>query len=263
MTSGDSGSSAVVNDAKRSGATPDASAAGFLDHAPNPLRYDGQPNDPDEVVGVLSSLIPQGSRVLDIGCGTGSVSIQLIGNRGLSLIGVEPDEERAQRARERGVTVRAARLSPELIAELGSFDVVLFADVLEHLPDPHSLLSLATSALRPGGRVVASVPNVAHWSVRTELLRGRFVYRDSGIMDATHLRWFTRAVIRQLFESAHLRVEDVRPTAGFELQCYSEVLPWRRMKMENRNRIIRRAIRHWPTLFACQWAVSGIFTGPA
>jgi len=175
MTSGDSASSTVVNDTKRTEATPDASAAGFLDHAPNPLRYDGQPNDPDEVVGVLSSLIPQGSRVLDVGCGTGSVSIQLIANRGLSLIGVEPDEERAQRARDRGVTVRAARLTPELIAELGSFDVVLFADVLEHLPDPHSLLTLATSALRPGGRVVASVPNVAHWSVRTDLLRGRFV----------------------------------------------------------------------------------------
>jgi hypothetical protein len=121
MTSGDSASSTVVNDTKRTEATPDASAAGFLDHAPNPLRYDGQPNDPDEVVGVLSSLMPQGARVLDVGCGTGSVSIQLIANRGLSLIGVEPDEERAQRARDRGVTVRAARLTPELIAELGSF----------------------------------------------------------------------------------------------------------------------------------------------
>jgi len=261
MTNRGGDSPAVVTGPKRTDDTPDTSALGFLDKAPNPLRYDGQPNDPDEVVGVLSSTIPAGSRVLDVGCGTGSVSVQVASNRNLSLVGIEPDETRAARARERGLNVYAKRLTEELIAELGSFDVVLFADVLEHLPDPWSLLMLARTALVPGGRVVASVPNIAHWSVRTDLLRGRFVYRDSGIMDATHLRWFTEDGIRRLFESAGLRVESVRPTAGFELPCYGERLPWRRLKMRNRNRIIRRAIRRWPRLFACQWVVSGVYAG--
>lgn len=247
----------VMNDAKRPDTSPDLSAAGFLDHAVDPLRYDGQPNDPDEVVGVLSSLIPEGARVLDVGCGTGSVSIQIIQNCKASLVGVEPDGTRAGRARERGVDVHEARLTPELIAELGAFDVVMFADVLEHLPNPLSLLALAKTALGPNGRVVVSVPNVAHWSVRWELLRGRFVYRDSGIMDATHLRWFTESGIRLLLESAQLRVERVRATAGFELPCYWERPPWRRLARSKRDPVIRRALRRWPRLFACQWVVDG------
>ena len=247
----------VFNDVNLADDRPDASAAGFLDHPVDALRYDGQPNDPDEVVGVLSSVIPAGARVLDVGCGTGSVSVQLIANCKVSLVGLEPDAARAQRARERGIIVHATRLSAEVIAELGSFDVVLFADVLEHLPDPLSVLVLATTALSPNGRVVASVPNVAHWSVRTDLLRGRFVYRDSGIMDATHLRWFTEAGIRRLFESADLRVERVGATAGFELQCYRERFPWKRMSRQRCDPLIRRALRRWPRLFACQWVVEG------
>jgi len=237
--------------------SPDAVTAGFLDHAVDPLRYDGQSNDPDEVVGVLSSMIPDGARVLDIGCGTGSVSAQLISNRNVSLVGIEPDPARARLARDRGITVRSTYLSTDLIRELGPFDVVVFADVLEHLPDPWRLLVLAKSALTPSGRIIVSVPNVAHWSVRTDLLRGRFLYRDTGIMDATHLRWFTEAGIRYLLESAHLSVESVRATAGVELPCYYERLPWRRMSWSTRAAIVRRAAKRWPRLFGCQWVVSG------
>ena len=237
--------------------SPDAVAKGFLNGPADPFRYDGQPNDPDEVAGVLSSLIPEGARVLDVGCGTGSISSHIIANRRVSLVGLEPDGDRAQRARERGLTVRIALLSREIIAELGSFDVVLFADVLEHLADPWSLLTLAKTALQPNGVIVASVPNVAHWSVRKDLLRGRFNYRDSGIMDATHLRWFTEAGVRRLFESAGLDVQAVRPTAGFDLSCYKEQLPWRRMSQRRLRDIVLGGVRRWPRLFACQWVASG------
>lgn len=246
-----------MSDSGHQSSSPDAVTAGFLDHAVDPLRYDGQPNDPDEVVGVLSAMIPDGARVLDIGCGTGSVSAQLISSRNISLVGIEPDPARAQLARDRGITVRSTYLSADLIRELGSFDVVLFADVLEHLPDPWNLLVLAKGFLAPSGRVVVSVPNVAHWSVRSDLLRGRFLYQDTGIMDATHLRWFTEAGIRYLLESAQLVVESVRATAGVELPCYYERLPWRRMSWSTRAAIVRRAARRWPTLFGCQWVVSG------
>ena len=237
--------------------SPDAATAGFLDHAVDPLRYDRQPNDPDEIVGVLSSMIADGARVLDIGCGTGSVSAQLISNRNLSLVGIEPDPSRAQAARDRGIDVRSTYLSTDLIRELGPFDVVLFADVLEHLPDPWKLLVLAKGALAPSGRVIVSVPNVAHWSVRADLLRGRFRYQDTGIMDATHLRWFTEVGIRQLLASAQLSVESVRATAGVDLPCYYERLPWRRMSWSTRAAIVRRASRRWPRLFGCQWVLSG------
>ena len=235
--------------------SPDGHSRGFLQGDVDPLRYDGQPNDPDEVVGVIINMIPKGARVLDVGCGTGSVSVQIVANGTGSLVGVEPDELRASTARERGVDVRTGILTPALIAELGEFDVVLFADVLEHLPDPHAVLELAKTALAPGGQIVASVPNIAHWSVRTELLRGRFDYRKWGIMDATHLRWFTDSTIRLLFESAGMKVEQRRVTAGIDLDCYLERLPWTKISRPTRSAFIRRAIRRWPQLFGCQLVV--------
>jgi 2-polyprenyl-3-methyl-5-hydroxy-6-metoxy-1,4-benzoquinol methylase len=79
-------------------------------------------------------MVPHGARVLDVGCGTGSVSLHVAANTGAQIIGVEPDERRAALARERGLDVRAEMLTDDLLARLGSFDVVMFADVLEHLP---------------------------------------------------------------------------------------------------------------------------------
>jgi SAM-dependent methyltransferase len=241
--------------ADEDGLRPDGHSNGFLHGEVDPLRYDGQPNDPDEVVGVIIDMIPKGARVLDVGCGTGSVSVQILANGAGSLIGVEPDEARASKARERGVDARTGILTPALIEELGKFDIVLFADVLEHLPDPHAMLELAKTALAPGGQIVASVPNIAHWSVRTELLRGNFDYRKWGIMDATHLRWFTDSTIRLLFESAGMKIERRRVTAGIDLDCYLERLPWTKISRSTRSAFIRRAIRRWPQLFGCQLVV--------
>jgi methionine biosynthesis protein MetW len=237
---------------------PDDSARGFLPNPADPLRYDGQPNEPDEVVGVLSSLIPNGSRILDVGCGTGSVSVQVAANTGSRVVGVEPDPDRASRARMRGLDVHQALLSEDLIATLGQFDIVMFADVLEHLPDPLAVLRISRAALAPSGAIVASVPNVAHWSVRSDLLRGRFEYREWGIMDATHLRWFTAASLRLLIASADMTVEAQRVTAGVDLQCYSERLPWRRFSRPTRASVIRRAIKHWPLLFGCQLVIRAV-----
>jgi hypothetical protein len=99
------------------------------------------------------------------------------------------------------------------------------------------------------------VPNVAHWSVRTELLRGRFVYTPTGIMDATHLRWFTHVGIALLFRAAGLSIEEQRVTAGFDLPCYTQRFPWRRLPRSTRESIVRGAMRSWPNLFGCQLVV--------
>src|SRR5205823_3522170 len=130
---------------------------------------------PDEVTGILASLVSPGERVLDVGCGTGSVSKMLVEKCGAQVVGIEPDRARAARASSRGLKIHVGYLTPEIINTEGYFDVVLFADVLEHIPDPHSMLLAARGALRPGGSVLLSVPNVAHWSVRVDILRGRFI----------------------------------------------------------------------------------------
>ncbi len=239
--------------------SPDAGAGGFLTTAPDPYRYDGNHElDPWEVSGMLADLVPIGSRVLDVGCGTGALSVVLRDERHATVFGVEPDLTRAARAAERGIEVHAGVLTPALRASVGDFDVAIFADVLEHLVDPLGELVKAASFVRPNGIVIVSVPNVAHWSVRFELLRGRFRYERFGIMDATHLRWFTEETIRQVMDQAGLDVVRVQQTAGTMLLCYRETR-LAKIPERQRSKIVRRLSRLFPRLFGCQHIVVGRF----
>jgi methionine biosynthesis protein MetW len=224
----------------------------------DPLRYDGHVDAPQEVARMLAELVPMGSRVLDVGCGTGSVSRIIADTRDAQIIGVEPDSCRAAAARARGLEVHEQLFTAAILQELERFDVIVFADVLEHVADPSSFLQLAQRALRPGGRVIASVPNVAHWSVRVDLLRGRFDYQPFGIRDATHLRWFTAETIRLLFESSAFRVVSMRHTAGVTLPEYEARRPWRWIPRHRRDSLIRALTRRLPLLFGCQHIIHAV-----
>ena len=221
----------------------------------DPLRYDGHVDAPQEVARMLAELVPVGSRVLDVGCGTGSVSRIIADSRGAEIVGIEPDSHRAAAARARGVEVHQAPFTPGVLQALELFDVVMFADVLEHVAEPGTFLQWAQRALRPGGRVIASVPNVAHWSVRIDLLCGRFEYQPFGIRDATHLRWFTAESLRRLFESNGLRVVSLEHTAGVTLPEYEVRRPWRWIRPSQRYRLIRTLARQLPLLFGCQHVI--------
>lgn len=233
--------------------SPDDNAAGLFRGTFDSTRYAGpRSSDPDEVPGIVAHMIPQGSRVLDVGCGTG-VLAQFLADQCLAQItGVEPDLARAKQATQRGFQVHAGYLTRELVCEIGQFDVVLFADVLEHLPNPQAVLLVAREALKPGGSLIVAVPNVAHWSVRLCLLRGKFDYWSIGIMDATHLRWFTAETIRSLLESAGFRPAEYRATAGLGLPDNVGRAPLRWLPNQTRSTILRFACRRWPTLFGAQ-----------
>jgi methionine biosynthesis protein MetW len=218
----------------------------------DPLRYDGHLDAPQEVARMLADLVPVGSRVLDVGCGTGSVSRIIADTRSAKIIGIEPNSHRAAAARARGLEVYQELFTPAIVQRLEPFNVILFADVLEHVADPGSFLQFARRALLPGGRVVASVPNVAHWSVRLDLLRGRFDYQPVGIRDATHLRWFTADTVRSLFETNGLQVISLQHTAGVTLPDYENRRPWRWMSRNHRDAIVRALARRLPFLFGCQ-----------
>jgi methionine biosynthesis protein MetW len=224
----------------------------------DPLRYDGHIDAPQEVARMLAELVPVAARVLDVGCGTGSVSRIIADTRDAKIIGIEPDSCRAAAARARGLDVHEELFTPAVLQLLEPFDVIVFADVLEHVADPGNFLQLAHRALLPGGRVIASVPNVAHWSVRVDLLRGRFDYQPTGIRDATHLRWFTAESVRRLFESSGLRVVSLRHTAGVTLPEYGTRRPWRWMSRDLRDPIIRSLARRFPLLFGCQHIIHAI-----
>lgn len=147
--------------------------------------------------------------VLDVGCGfaTTSGSIQAMGNR---VTGIEADPGAAALAGTRlGRVVRADLMDAVAVdAALGEerFDVLIFADVLEHLAWPALALERYLGRLRPGGRILVSLPNVGLWSVRLGLLCGRWAYADTGVLDRTHLRFFTRASARALLAESGVRV---------------------------------------------------------
>jgi methionine biosynthesis protein MetW len=232
--------------------SPDEYRAKLLPGEPDALRYDGSGDDPHEVAGMLLLQIPQRARVLDVGCGTGSVA--LVANRGKDndVWGIEPDPERAALARARGLNIHCGFLDRPFIARHGPFDVVVLADVVEHVASPGELLSLAASALSPGGTMFISVPNVAHWSVRLSLLRGRFDYTETGLLDATHLRWFTEKTIRSLCRNCGLEILSIQHTAGMGLQEY-DAFPWKLLPRRPKRLLVRILVRCLPHLFACQY----------
>lgn len=188
----------------------------------------------DSTAAKVVRLVGNGKSVLELGCAEGHMS-RIFQENGCKVIAVEIDREAAQSATphcERVIIGDLERL--DLAAELQTrrFDVVVAADVLEHLKDPASLLLRLKEFLAPEGYIVASIPNVAHASVRLGLLAGDFRYRDRGLLDRSHLRFFTRETVQDLFEEAGFvistfdrnRVEMERSEVSFPHPVAEEVL---------------------------------------
>jgi GT2 family glycosyltransferase/SAM-dependent methyltransferase len=172
-----------------------------------PYRRNRRPHGTHEVI---LRQVRAASSVLDVGCSTGYLGEELRG-RGCRVWGLDRDAAAVAEATPWYEDVRILDLDvcDDLPWPDQSFDVVLCADVLEHLRDPVRALGLVRRYLSPGGRLVLSLPNVAHASVRLPLLVGRFDYRRSGILDETHLRLFTFRTTRALVESSGFTVERV------------------------------------------------------
>jgi predicted TPR repeat methyltransferase len=236
--------------------SPDAHAVGVIDTVPEALRYDWCSDDPAEVAGIMRVLMPSRSRVLDIGCGTGAVTLVVNRDKDNDLWGIEPDPTRAAIARSRGINVTCGALDQKFLDSHAPFDAIMLADVLEHIAAPGEFMSLALGAVKPGGLVLLSVPNVAHWTVRFGLLFGRFDYTETGIRDATHLRWFTEKTIRKLCQNCGLDVLSMQFSAGNDLLEYRRVLPWRFLPDRLRRPLVRSLTRMAPGLFACQCVIS-------
>jgi SAM-dependent methyltransferase len=164
---------------------------------------------------VLAALrgIPAGASVLDVGCGRGQLG-EAARALGLRVTGLELHPDACAVARDRLDRLVEADLTDhaQVDAALGDerFDAVVFSDVLEHVPWPAAVLGAYRPRVAPGGVVIVSVPNVASWDSRLRLLAGRFRYEDTGLMDRTHLRFFTVDTARELVEQAGFRVVGQR-----------------------------------------------------
>jgi methionine biosynthesis protein MetW len=157
---------------------------------------------------LLLDQVPPGARILDVGCAEGYLA-RALAERGCAVVGMEFDPRAAAIARDAcEAVVTGDAEDPATRAQVdGPFDRVLFGDVLEHLRDPAAVLRWARGLLAPGGRAVVSLPNIAHWTARRQLVRGRFPQEDFGLFDRTHLRFFTRRTARELIGDAGLVVE--------------------------------------------------------
>jgi 2-polyprenyl-3-methyl-5-hydroxy-6-metoxy-1,4-benzoquinol methylase len=167
---------------------------------------------------LMVELVGGTKRVLDVGCATGYLA-RVLAARGCTVSGLESDAKAAEEARphlERLVVGDVEELDLREAFGDERFDVVVFGDVLEHLRDPLAALRKARDVLAERGSVVASIPNIAHGSVRLALMAGRFDYQPLGLLDSTHVRFFTKASIERLFHEAGMAIVDVRrTTAGF------------------------------------------------
>jgi 2-polyprenyl-3-methyl-5-hydroxy-6-metoxy-1,4-benzoquinol methylase len=156
---------------------------------------------------ILPLLPESGKRVLEVGCGEGATLewLKLIDYCEESW-GVELSSDAASVAKSKADQVVVADIEKDVLClPENYFDLILCLDVLEHLEDPWRIVEMLVTWLRPQGTLLASIPNVRYWDVWIDLaLRGKFDYVDSGILDRTHLRFFTRESSVALFKSADL-----------------------------------------------------------
>jgi SAM-dependent methyltransferase len=192
----------------------------------------------------------RGKRLLDVGAAQGDMA-QLLAHRGYEVTAVEGDPGLAAIARTKCSNVVVANLDEPIADWGGPFDVLVYGDVLEHLKDPLTVLININRQLKPDGVVVVSVPNSAHAWVRLQMLVGRFDYAERGILDKTHLRFFTLKSFHRLLEEAGLQLVQLRTTpAPLPL-----VIPERYhgSTLNAMHRLNAWMARNWRTMFAYQF----------
>ena len=158
------------------------------------------------------SLIGFNKSVLEVGCSTGYLT-KVMSERGCNVVGIEIDPDAALVAEQWAEQVVVGNIDEGEVwnyVKDEAFDVVVLGDVLEHLRDPLGSLRQAVRKIKPTGYVVTSLPNIAHGDVRIALLQGRFRYAPTGLLDRTHMRFFTLETIRDLLREAGLVVVDTK-----------------------------------------------------
>lgn len=162
----------------------------------------------------ILSLIPRKvQRILDIGCSTGALGKKLKQENDVEFVGIELNEEMAVIAKTNLDKVIIAdieeiNLSDYFVSEY--FDCIIFGDILEHLKEPWTVLKNITEVLSEEGVVIASIPNIRHYTTIIELVvKGHWPYRERGIHDRSHLRFFTLKNIIEMFENSGLKISRI------------------------------------------------------
>lgn len=159
-------------------------------------------------------LINEKSLVLDVGCSSGNFGEALIKHKNCIVDGVEPDKNDSRKAARKLRKVSNKFVEDALKTEFKKekYDAIVFLDVIEHLYNPASTLRSLKKNLKPNGMIVFSIPNMAHISVRLMLLKGDFEYANTGLLDNTHLHFYTKKEIERLFSEAGFTINVLNHT---------------------------------------------------
>ncbi len=193
------------------------------------------------------------SRILDLGCSSGLLAERLR-EMGHYVVGV--DVATLEGVTERTNAFYESDLNEGIPAEVGTdFDVVLAADVLEHLINPGLFLTVIRQVISPEGTAIICVPNIAHWYPRFRSTLGMFDYDRRGILDSTHLRFFTRRSIRKLVEGQGYAIRRIEPVG----------LPFDALRLDGAKGRWLRVLDHlllalWPTMFGYQFIIEAVPT---
>lgn len=154
-------------------------------------------------------------KVLDVGCAVGILTKEMK-NNGCEVVGIELDEESANIAQEYcSELVLGDVESIELKAQYNNyFDFIIFADILEHLKEPSTVFKRFANYLKEDGYIIVSLPNVANWRIRLKLLLGNFDYEKHGILDESHLKFFTEKNAKKLIFEAGFEISKFDVTVG-------------------------------------------------
>jgi len=161
-------------------------------------------------------LVPRSAvNILDVGCGAGTLGGQIKSVNGkANVVGIEKDKDMAAEAEKKLDSVVRGDLDSAKLRDLlkgETFDCIIFADVLEHLRDPWDVLRESIRLLRDDGVVIASIPNIRHYTTILNLIfLGRWPHRERGLHDRTHLRFFTFSGIRKMFADSGLKIVKTR-----------------------------------------------------
>ena len=175
-------------------------------------RFDPLKLEATNIDRLSTALVPENSKVLELGCATGFMGRYFRRRRHCQVIGV--DINPAVKPDIVGNLNLAATWTK--IKKFQPFDLVFASAIIEHLPNPEATLQLIKAVLKPEGMLIITAPNVAHWRLRLKLLCGHWDYEDYGLLDRTHLRFFTYFSFQKLIRSAGFKVIAVKidPAGG-------------------------------------------------
>jgi len=178
-------------------------------------RYDTFNHNEFESHQLVYGMIDDGSKVLDIGCATGYFAKELL-KKNCEAWGVDFDEKAVTKANKYCFKTAVCNFDEmkTLPWPKDYFDFILILDVIEHLSHPERIISAIKPHLKKGGRVIVSVPNVAHAQIRYQLCLGKFEYTSTGIMDKTHVHFYTRKSFLDTLKQLGLETKKLIPTNG-------------------------------------------------